>query len=577
MVGAGGTHGRSPRRMLRRGLTIAALLLAVAAVAAGAIYAFHGDTSTRGATHRGPDPRAVVRTFATAWAAGDYRTMYRQLTGQARRAEPYAAFAQAYRDAAAEGTLSSLTFQGGERVEGGVGYAPIALHTRLFGVQRTDLTLPVVQVANRYRVAWTEQQTWPGLTSGEHLTRRVVRPASRGAILARDQTVLASGPADARVYPQGAAFSALTGYLATPTTPAERRARLLAGWTGDSRYGQGGLEQSLDDELGGAPRVDLDAVGPAGRRLLARHHGRRPHDVVTTLDASLQETATALLAGQQGGIVVLDAHSGALRAAAGLGLEGRQPPGSTFKIVTASAALTSHTATLDTYFEPAHYAMLGGFKLRNFHGELCGGTLIDSFAHSCNSVFAPLAIKIGAEGMAGMANAYGFSRPQQIAFPVPESVMPRATLLDTDAQLGVTGIGQGGVTATPLQMAAVGQVIAARGVLHPPWLARLPRSQSDRSAPRRVISRMVADEVAEMMRAVVSYGTGIKAQSSITTVNGKTGTAEVGPDTRSDAWFVGYAPAEAPKVVVSVLIVHGGVGGAVAAPLARQMIEAALQ
>ncbi len=155
--------------------------------------------------------------------------------------------------------------------------------------------------------------------------------------------------------------------------------------------------------------------------------------------------------------------------------------------------------------------------------------------------------------------------------------MPRATLLNTDAQLGVTGIGQGGVTATPLQMAAVGQVIAARGVLHPPWLARLPRSQSDRSAPRRVISRTVADEVAEMMRAVVSYGTGVKAQSSITTVNGKTGTAEVGPDTRSDAWFVGYAPAEAPQVVVSVLIVHGGVGGAVAAPLARQMIEAALQ
>jgi penicillin-binding protein A len=577
MVGAGGTHGRSPRRMLRRGLTIVALLLTIAAVATGAIYALRGSTSIPGVTHRGPDPRTVVRTFATAWAAGDYRTMYHQLTARARRAEPYAAFARAYRAAAAEGTLSSVTFKGGERVEGGIGYAPIALHTRLFGVQKTDLTMPVVRVASRYRIAWTEQQTWPGLTSGEHLARRVVRPTSRGAILARDQTVLARGSADAREYPQGAPFSLLTGYVAAPTTPADRRARLLAGWTDDSRYGQGGLEESLDDALGGAPRVDLDAVGPSGRRLLARHPGRRPRDVVTTLDASLQETATALLAGQQGGIVVLDARSGALRAAAGLGMDGRQPPGSTFKIVTASAALASHAATLDTFFEPEHYALLGGFKLRNYHGELCGGTLINSFAHSCNSVFAPLAIQIGAEGMAGMANAYGFSRPQQIAYPAPESVMPRATLLDTDAKLGVTGIGQGGVSATPLQMAAVGQVIAARGVLHPPWLARLPRSQSDRSAPRRVISRTVADEVAEMMRAVVSYGTGTKAQSSIATVNGKTGTAEVGPDTKSDAWFVGYAPAEAPEVVVSVLIVHGGVGGAVAAPLARRMIEAALQ
>jgi peptidoglycan glycosyltransferase len=155
--------------------------------------------------------------------------------------------------------------------------------------------------------------------------------------------------------------------------------------------------------------------------------------------------------------------------------------------------------------------------------------------------------------------------------------MPRPALLDTDAELGVTGIGQGGVTATPLQMASVAQVIAARGVLHPPWLARLPHAESDQSAPRRVISRTVADEVAEMMRAVVSYGTGTQAQSSIATVNGKTGTAEVGPDTKSDAWFVGYAPAEAPKVVVSVLIVHGGVGGTVAAPLARQMIDAALR
>ena len=92
-------------------------------------------------------------------------------------------------------------------------------------------------------------------------------------------------------------------------------------------------------------------------------------------------------------------------------------------------------------------------------------------------------------------------------------------------------------------MASVGQVIAARGVMHPPWLVQRPRPRSDRSAARRVITRGVADQVARMMRAVVSYGTGVQAQSAITTVNGKTGTAEVGPG-KSDAWFVGYAPAE---------------------------------
>jgi penicillin-binding protein A len=576
MVSARGTHGRRPRRRLRRGLTIAALVVAATAVAGGAAYALRGGEGVLDAQRHGPDPGAVVQRFAAAWSVGDYRTMYRQLTVQSRPAGGYAAFAHTYRAAASIATLNSVSFKGGERVSAGVGFAPLALHTRDFGVIDANLALPVVRVASGYRVAWTPQLVWPGLTASEHLVRHTVAPTTRGAILGRDLTVLARGAPDAREYPQGAAFSLITGYVGAPDTAAKRRSRVRQGWPANARYGQGGLEASLNDTLAGSPRVNLMAASASGNRLLARHPGRRPRDVVTTLDPSLQQTATTLLAGRLGGIVVLDARSGALRAAAGLGLDGRQPPGSTFKIVTASAALTSQAATLDTYYQPLHFAMLGGFKLPNFHGELCGGTLIESFAHSCNSVFAPLAIKIGAKKMVAMANAYGFSQTPAIAYATPESVMPRPALLGSDVNLGVTGIGQGGVTATPLQMASVGQVIAGRGVMHPPWLVQRPRSGSDRSSSRRVISATVADQVAQMMRAVVSYGTGTQAQSSIATVNGKTGTAEVGPG-KADAWFVGYAPAEAPRVVVSVLIVRGGVGGSVAAPLARQMIDASLQ
>ena len=574
MAGTGGRDRHGPRRRLRRGLMVAAAVVAAAALSGG-VYALRGGTAAD--DHAGPDPRLAVNRFVSYWAAGDFHGMYRLLTAGARRRESYAAFTAAYRSAATTATLRSVALSGGERVQSGVGYAPVELRTRLFGLQTGNLSLHVVLVGGRYRIAWAPQLTWPGLASGEHLTRRVTEPQTRGAILARDMTVLAAGPSDARVYPQGSAFALITGYVDRPPSAPDRAMRAHEGWSPATRYGQGGLELSLDATLAGAPRVDLLAAGAAGERLLARDAGRRPHDVVTTLDPSLQRTATALLAGQQGGIVVLDARSGAVRAAAGLGLDGTQPPGSTFKIVTASAALTSHTATLQSYYQPEHFAMLGGFKLRNFHGELCGGSLIDSFAHSCNSVFAPLAIQIGADQMTRMASAYGFSRPTQIAYPVPESVMPRAARLSSDVLLGVSGIGQGGVTATPLQMASVAQVIASRGVLRPAWLAKLPHAASDRSASRRVISRTVADEVAQMMRAVVSYGTGVQAQSSIATVNGKTGTAEVGASTKSDAWFVGYAPAEAPRVVVSVLIVHGGVGGVVAAPLARQMIEAALR
>jgi peptidoglycan glycosyltransferase len=125
-------------------------------------------------------------------------------------------------------------------------------------------------------------------------------------------------------------------------------------------------------------------------------------------------------------------------------------------------------------------------------------------------------------------------------------------------------------------MAAVAQVVANRGIYNAPWLSRLPRRTSDRAHPTRAISARVASDIANMMRAVVSYGTGTSASSAFATINGKTGTAELGPGIKSDAWFIGYAPAQDPKVAVAVLVVHGGVGGKVAAPLGRQVLEAAL-
>jgi cell division protein FtsI/penicillin-binding protein 2 len=233
--------------------------------------------------------------------------------------------------------------------------------------------------------------------------------------------------------------------------------------------------------------------------------------------------------------------------------------------------------SLDSTYTPERYVDLGGFRLPNFHHELCGGTLVQAFAQSCNSVFAPVADKTGGKRLAAMAERFGFNAKPTIEYPVHPSAMPAASELTNIVNLGVAGIGQGGVTATPLQMASVGQVIAGGGVERPPWIVRRPGRISDRVHRHRVISGRVAGEVAEMMRAVVAYGTGTAASSALATVNGKTGTAEVGPGIKTDAWFVGYAPAEAPSVVVSVLIVHGGVGGAVAAPLARQMIEAALR
>jgi cell division protein FtsI/penicillin-binding protein 2 len=535
-----------------------------------------GGGSFPGVSGAGPDPKVTIRQFTAAWAAGDYRGMYRLLTADARRRVSYAGFLASYRSTASTASLLSVRQVGTETATGGAGLVTLQLRTKLFGRMTGGLALPLVQEDGGYRVDWSARLTWPGLNKDEKLKRVPHAPKRRGSILARDRTVLAEGPADGRQYPAGTPFAVLTGFVRTPQTATADRARMKDGWPQHAPYGQGGLEQSLDDVLGGRPRIELVVAGTQGDRPIARHKGRPPHNVTTTLDAALQAATTDILGDRYGGIAVIDTRTGGVRASAGIGMDGRQPPGSTFKVVTAAAALTGGVVTPDSYFDPVRFAMVGGFKLRNFHHELCGGTLIDAFAHSCNSVFAPVAVETGPERFARMSKQFGFNRTPTIAYPLDVSVVPELSVLANDVHLGVAGIGQGGVTATPLQMAAVAQVVANRGIYNAPWLSRLPRRTSDRAHPTRAISPRVASDIANMMRAVVSYGTGTSASSAFATINGKTGTAELGPGIKSDAWFIGYAPAQDPKVAVAVLVVHGGVGGKVAAPLGRQVLEAAL-
>jgi penicillin-binding protein A len=576
VAGAQSIDRRRSRRSPRRWPYVLGALLIAAVTAALGVYLLR-DAGVALPGDAGPDPHDVGKTFTAAWVAGDYQTMYRQLTPQSRTAVHYPAFLHAYHRAAKLGTLQRVRVLGPGRVVGGTDTIPLILRTAQFGKLQEGLQLPLVRAGDRYQIRWSPQLAWPGLAAGESLVRDIKEPGKRGAILAGDGTVLARGPADNREYPQGAPFYTLTGFVRAPQTAAERRARVAAGWEAETPYGQGGLEESLDTALGGAPQIDLDAKNATGdTRLIARHHGRSPHNVTTTLDPDLQSAATTALGNRLGGIAIMDPRNGAVRAAAGIAMDAVQPPGSTFKIVTASAALTAHKVTLDSTYTPARFALVGGFKLVNFHHELCGGTLVQAFANSCNSVFGPVAVDTGAEQLHTTALRYGFNGKPGIAYPLKPSSVPSQATLQNPVNLGVAGIGQGGVTATPLQMASVGSVIAERGILHPPWIARRPARVHDHRPGRRVISRRVADDVAEMMRAVVSYGTGTAASSALATVNGKTGTAELGPGIKPDAWVVGYAPAEAPRVVVSVLVVHGGVGGKTAAPIAREMIDDAL-
>ena len=299
--------------------------------------------------------------------------------------------------------------------------------------------------------------------------------------------------------------------------------------------------------------------------------------VRTTIRPSLQAAATAALGDRLGGVAVLRPRNGAVLALAGLAVSAPQPPGSTFKILTLAAALDAGLTSPSETFPVRTAATLEGVPVRNAGDEACGGTLTQSFAHSCNSVFAPLGARLGARRLVRYAEAFGFNEKLPIAAAKPSTIPPAAELED-DLAVGASAIGQDRDLATPLVMASVGATIATGGVRARP---RLLRRQA--VARTRVVRRRVAGQVRDMMVEVVRGGTGVAAALPGVEVAGKTGTAELVPTAdgasdpaNTDAWFVAFAPAGAPRVAVAVMLVGAGQGGASAAPIAREVLAAAL-
>jgi cell division protein FtsI/penicillin-binding protein 2 len=297
----------------------------------------------------------------------------------------------------------------------------------------------------------------------------------------------------------------------------------------------------------------------------------------------------------------MDPSSGRIAAVAGIGLDGLQPPGSTFKMITLSGVLEAGVANPHTVFQYASYATLDGVRLNNANGENCGGTLELAFAVSCNSVFTPLGVKLGATRLVSMAERFGFNHDTGMP-GAAQSTLPAAPAIQGELAVGSTAIGQGQVLATPLQMAIVAATIADGG--------RRPRPTFVEGTPAAAvptISATVARTVRRLMIAVVRLGTGASAAIPGVTVAGKTGTAELKTECSStgseaasreesrsapggegcgssshqtsntDAWFAAFAPALRPRIVVAVLLVKDGAGGETAAPVARHVLEAGLQ
>jgi peptidoglycan glycosyltransferase len=573
----------SPEVERRRRLVTRTLPLAVVAFVAFILGAAVGVPGS-------PEKDAANR-FVDAWSAGNHKAMYRELNDASQAQFGLEQFTAAYEEAEVTSTLRRLEpgspHEAQQQNGATVVPLPMSITTVAFGRLEEELMLPWADSG----VAWNPSLVFPGLDEGEHLGSEI-ELAPRAPILAADGTALAEGPVDEREQPLGSAAADVTGEIGEPS---EEDVQRLAkhGFTEETPVGISGLERAFNTRLAGKPGGSLLAVGADGAsvRVIAQSEPKEGAPVKTTIDPELQEAAVNSLAGRFGGVAVLDARNGDVRAIAGQAFSAPQPPGSTFKIVTTAAALQKGIVDQDDEFEYSEGINVGGRFLYNANGEICGGTFTQAFAHSCNAVFAPLGPKVGNDDLVATAERFGFNEPPSLYAPkylreadLPESTIP--TEIPTEIELGVSAIGQGEVQATPLEMASVAQTVANGGVRMPTSIVNNKKLRP-KAKPVRVMSKQIADELTELMVGVVVEGTGTAAAITEAQVAGKTGTAELGPKEGQedeenpiqikDAWFTAFAPAEKPRLAVGVLLIEAEAsGGEVAAPIAAEVLSAGL-
>jgi peptidoglycan glycosyltransferase len=469
-------------------------------------------------------------------------------------------------------------------------------------------------------VATTYWQTWATAGLADRQDNEIQRVAQfsikRGLIRASDGTILASNRIKKvggqklylRRYPQGGLFSHVVGY----STQSRARA---------------GLESSMNDYLTGANR-NLDTVL---KTTLDKIRGAtiKGNDLWLTLRPGPQRLAMKELAGKCGSVVALDPRTGkvlvmasrptydpnlvekdfarinniraACRPAAPLlnrATDGLYTPGSTFKVVTASAALDSGRFTPASRFFDPGYCIEYGQKVRNAGNpeapETFGSVdLVTGLEHSINSVFCNIGKAIGAGKILGYAKRYGFYDDPPLETPAnersPSGLYHNGKLFrpsdpQTQVDPGRLAFGQEALLATPEQMAMVAAGVGNKGVVMEPFVVgRITNPNGGvvtRTKPRklhRAISRQTAQELTQMMEGAVQSGTGTAAQIPGIPVAGKTGTAETGVPGRYTSWFIAFAPANAPRVAVAVVLQdQTGFGGQVAAPIAKDVMQAIL-
>lgn len=407
-----------------------------------------------------------------------------------------------------------------------------------------------------------------------------------------------------RTYPGGQVYAPVTGFVSLV-------------------YANSGIERLENPVLSGED--DRLFV----RRLSDYITGRQiaGGSIVLTLNRAAQQAAYDGLAGKVGAVVALDPRTGAVLAEVsnpsydptGLSshdpsriratyqrllsdrrdpltnraVERTYPPGSTFKVITAAAALGAGLSPSTRIPSPTVLDLPGtSANLHNFGGESCGDgrttTLAEAFRISCNTAFGGLGMTLGADKVRKQAAAFGFGDTSlQLPQRVADSIYPDQL---TKAQEAQSAIGQYDVRVTPLQMAMVAAGVANNGVVMRPYLVKEVQAPdlsrldlATASVYSHAVSSAVAQQLTAMMELVVNSGTGKLAQIRGVRVAGKTGTAQHATGQPPHAWFIGFAPANDPQVAVAVLVEDGGslgseaTGGRLAAPIAQAVMRAVLR
>jgi peptidoglycan glycosyltransferase len=441
------------------------------------------------------------------------------------------------------------------------------------------------------RQAYVQLFAGSAMAANPYNPRHALVGAHRGPIFASDGTVLAQTVGDKRVYPFGASLAQTVGYVS-------------------ERYGTSGLEDAFDHAL--TPSDTTGDVSAQFAQIVEAFSGKssvsRGANVVTTIEPAIQNELYSLLSGYaRGAGVVLDPRTGAVLALASVpsfdpnalsaefpslvqdqsspllnrAIDGLYPPGSTFKMFTASAALDSGTVTMQSTFEDPGYLTIGDTTLHDDESEATGfQDLTGAFALSSNVDFGQIALKMGTQTFYRYIDRWGIGASLDFQLPASRDRVPPADSI-VPGELAQMGFGQGALLMTPLQMALIGATIADGGSEPRPYIVRQvvwPGGATSSYGPAELatpISADTAQNVKNMMVAVVQRGTGTVAQLPGVTVAGKTGTA-TNPLGAAHSWFVCFAPADNPRVVVAVVVENAGYGAAVAAPIARNVLRVAL-